>query len=331
MRADDGDQREDAARAAGRRLGALWADTTEAILSALRDAVREAATAAGPAMVSRRLRRRLAQLLDAACRASVRALGALHTLNTGAPEASGLLEGLTGKLDAARSQAEHTTTAAFGRIVRQALRPGTVLGEAERLAKAQQILDALADQGITVFTDAAGRRWDLASYVEMATRTAVSRALVHRQLAAYTSQGHDTVVVADGPAGRAPCPRCRPYIGRALSIAGRPPGAAAGTLAEAIAHGLLHPNCRHSLRQPGDAPPPASTPPPEGACEAEQRQRALERRVRAWRRRQAAALTPQAQATARRRLAAAQRASREHATGHGLTHRPLRERADAAR
>ena len=205
-----------------------------------------------------------------------------------------------------------------------------MLGDAERLAAAQRILDELADQGITVFVDAAGRRWGLDAYVEMATRTAVSRALVHQQLAAYTSQGHDVVVVAPGPAGRAPCPRCRPYVGRALSITGRAGGAVAGTLAEAITHGLLHPNCRHSLIPAGAAPLPASTP-PEGAYAAEQRQRALERRVRAWRRREAVALTPQAKATVRRRLAAVRRASREHAAAHGLTHRPSRERTDLAR
>ena len=328
MRAGSGDQREDTARAAGRRLGALWAGAAEAILSALRDAVRDAAVAAGPTVVSRRLRRRLARLLEDAHRASVRVLGALRIFTAPGPgEVAELLAGLTGKLDAARSQAEHTTAVAFGRIVRQTL-TGGVLGEAERLAAAQQILDALADQGITVYTDAAGRRWDLASYVEMATRTAAARALVHRQLAAYTSQGHDTVVVAPGPAGRAPCPRCRPYVGQVLSIT-RPVGA--GTLAEAIAGGLLHPNCRHSLIPAGAAPLPASAPPSRGVYEAEQRQRALERRVRAWRRRLAAALTPQAQATARRRLAAAQRASREHAVAHGLTRQPRRERADVAR
>jgi hypothetical protein len=303
-------------------------------------------------VVSRRLRRRIARLLGDAHRASLRVLGGLRSLTAAAPGGSAptvtrLWVDLVGRLAAAQSQADRATAETFQRIVRQTLKPGGVLDEAERLATAQQILDALASQGITVYVDASGRRWDLASYLEMATRTAVSRALVHRQFAALTSQGHDTVAVASRP-GQPPCPRCRPYDGTALSITGRTLGQTATvtsptgpprtarvtrTLAEAITGGLFHPNCRHSLIPivAETATIAASSPPAAAVYEAEQRQLALERRVRAWHRREAAALTPQALATARRRRSAAQRASRQHAARHGLPHRPRRERTDLAR
>lgn len=226
-------------------------------------------------------------------------------------------------------------------------RPG--ITDAQRLENAQKVLDDLARHGITGFIDRTGRRWELASYVEMATRTAISRQVTNLQLAAYQAEGVAAVLVIHRTLD-APCPLCRPYEGRVLAIG---PGVDAGhqltvtpwdseprtetvlaTLEEALAAGLLHPSCRHSLVPwaDGAAVTPADLEPkPPAVYEAEQRQRALERRARDADRVLQAAVTPQAKASAKRRLAAARSASREHAARHGVKRTPRREKAAGAR
>ncbi|MCL7660111.1 phage minor capsid protein, partial [Klebsiella pneumoniae] len=55
----------------------------------------------------------------------------------------------------------------------------TVLtGAGTRVDAARSALSFLADRGITGFTDRSGRRWDLASYGEMVTRTASGHAAI---------------------------------------------------------------------------------------------------------------------------------------------------------
>jgi hypothetical protein len=55
--------------------------------------------------------------------------------------------------------------------------------------------------------------------------------------------GHDLVVVS-GP--RSGCPKCRPWIGKTLSISGTDPSHK--SIDEAKAAGLFHPRCRHFLK-----------------------------------------------------------------------------------
>ena len=47
---------------------------------------------------------------------------------------------------------------------------GTLVGHEDRRRTAQRAWERLLSRGVTGFTDRAGRRWELASYVEMATR-----------------------------------------------------------------------------------------------------------------------------------------------------------------
>ncbi|WP_229880214.1 phage minor capsid protein, partial [Streptomyces echinoruber] len=146
-----------------------------------------------------------------------------------------------------------------------------------------------------------------------------------------TEHGVDLVVVSDAPRE---CPLCRPWEGRVLTISG-PPGArtveiehaiedgrmvpvrVAGSLDEARAAGLQHPNCRHSVSAytPGITRVEAATSDPDG-YRAGQRQREIERHVRKWKRREAAALTPEAQRAARAKVRAWQAAMRDHLADH---------------
>jgi Phage minor capsid protein 2 len=189
-----------------------------------------------------------------------------------------------------------------------------------RVQAAQKALDDLAAQGLTGFVDKAGRRWDLATYVEMATRTAVSNAWDEHQAAALTRAGVDLVLVSTHST-EGSCPQCLPWLGRTLSLTGSTPEYP--TLADAKAAGFRHPNCRCSWAPVGvdmaeEVTNPADVERAAAVYRASQRQRALERRVREAHRRVAAAVTPAARAKARRELAAARAASEQHRERHGL-------------
>lgn len=228
-----------------------------------------------------------------------------------------------------------TTDDAYREVVARVL-PRMAAGTDERLHATQRALWALLDRGITGFVDSAGRRWALTSYVEMAVRTGAARAAVEAQLAATRDAGQDLVIV-NGSGDR--CPRCRPWHGKILSISGSRTALVEhpwidgqyetittdGTVREAQAAGLLHPQCRCSLATYTHGvtrvPPPARD---NGQYEARQRQRAIERQIRAWKEREATALTPTAKRQARKGLAAAQKRMREHLAANTDLRRNIR-------
>lgn len=179
----------------------------------------------------------------------------------------------------------------------------------------QDALNQFADRGITGFTDARGRRWSMSAYAEMATRTAVTQALVNAHTDELREQGHRYVIVSDNPQE---CEKCRPFEGKILSINGRAGGKArvknwltggrititiTDTLEGARDKGLYHPNCRHShtLFMPGISEPPQDTSDPDGAKDRE-KLRYLERQVRAAKLRQRVALDPDEKRAAKARV-----------------------------
>lgn len=135
-------------------------------------------------------------------------------------------------------------------------------------------------QGITGFTDRSGRDWSLNAYVEMAVRTASARAFRESSLQRMLAVGIHYFRVAEHVH---PCPQCHPWQHRVLAaeadVSGFP------TLADAIAAGLMHPNCRCTLIPwipEVDAVPAERewTEADQARYVATQRQRALEREIR---------------------------------------------------
>jgi len=235
---------------------------------------------------------------------------------------------------------------AYRSVVAEMAAPGVLAGLDTRRMASQRAWNRLLDRGITGFVDARGRGWNLASYVEMATRTSVAQAAVEGHLDRLGAAGLDIVMVSDAPQE---CERCRPWEGKLLTRGG--PGGrrsvviddplsadrtvtveVAGSVDEAVAAGLMHPNCRHSLNAyiHGVTRVPTNTQDPEGDA-ARQRLRALERRVRRLKVRQAGALTPKSSREIGTEIRAAQAAIREHvkATEYlGIRRKPERERID---
>ncbi len=218
-----------------------------------------------------------------------------------------------------------TSLDAFRDITARAT-PGVLVGSETRRQATQRAMWAYADRGITGFTDVSGRRWSLSAYAEMAVRTAAARAMEDAKHDRLRSAGIDLVMVQ---AADDRCPVCRPWAGAVLSIS--TPGArtvqvehatrdgvmvdveVAGSVGEARAAGVFHPQCRCSTAayQPGVTrrPPPAKD---NGQYAARQRQRAIERQIRAYKARQVAALDADAARRAVAQVRAAQARMRAH-------------------
>lgn len=231
----------------------------------------------------------------------------------------------------------------------------TLTGVQTRQQASQAAWQALMNRGITGFTDRAGRRWQLSSYVEMATRTVTQRAAVQGQTDRLAAMDVPLVTVSNAPQE---CVLCRPFEGRVLSLDGREGDRSVpheltdkpitvhvtATLADAMARGLFHPNCRHSVSAylPGVTKlPEQPTADPDGD-KARQQQRALERKIRKAKLEQTGALDEQARKAAGAKVRNAQAALRAHLEEHpelkrlryreqiGAGNIPPRGRGDAA-
>ncbi|MFF9910625.1 phage minor capsid protein [Streptomyces sp. NPDC013457] len=234
----------------------------------------------------------------------------------------------------------------YRRIIGRAAGTQLLTGMTRRQAS-QRALDEFANRGVTGFVDSAGRSWSLPAYAEMAVRSVTARAAIEGHVDVLAQLGMGLVIVSDAPLE---CPLCRPWEGEVLALNG-PPGPrtvmernpatgqpvavhVVGTLLEARAAGLYHPNCRHSL---GAYIPGVTTRPPHHATpgttyEDTQRQREIERHIRHWKRRQAAAMDEQARRRAGTFVRKWQAEMRAHVAAHdAMRRKPAREQISSAR
>lgn len=187
-------------------------------------------------------------------------------------------------------------------------------------------------QGITGFTDKSGRDWSLSAYVEMAVRTAATRAYNASHLARMHALGVSYFSVPD--TGH-PCPLCFPWQSRILTdgVIADPEIHVDATIAQATAAGLWHPNCRHALIPvfPGITVLPEPQEWSEemaNAYKLTQKQRALEREVRRAKRVLEYALDPDTRKKATADLRAAQARVREFVKANNLPRQSRREQTN---
>lgn len=206
-------------------------------------------------------------------------------------------------------------------------------GVITRRKATQDALNGFAARGIDGFTDKAGRTWHIDTYAEMATRTGAAHALRTAYEGELIARGEDLVIVTGNTYT---CRLCAPWQDKVLSLTGlypagvhRLPSAVgdgyvtvhvAGTLEEARAAGLHHPNCTHSegLYLPGAT---VIEPGTMGIRDAEtydasQKQRALEREIRKHKRLLVAAITGEAESKARAAIRGYQAQIRELLAEH---------------
>jgi len=230
-----------------------------------------------------------------------------------------------GYLDAMGPRILRTALDDFRQVIAETV--GQVLiGTQTRREAAQRALNRFAAKGITGFVDKAGRGWNLESYTEMAMRTGTAKAAVKGHTDRLQEHGMDLVIISDAPRE---CPLCRPFEGKVLSISGR--DGRYPSMDSARSAGLWHPGCRHSasLWQEGITRPYGVTADPAG-YEAGQKQRYLERQIRAQKRVQAAAMDPAASAKAGAKIRAYQKKLRDHVEENDLKRLPAREQIGRA-
>jgi hypothetical protein len=252
-----------------------------------------------------------------------------------------LADQMSGNVEAALIQTPELLINVYEQTVRAGV-ADVLGGTMTRLQAAQSVLDALAERGVTGFRDRAGRNWALESYAEMAVRTGAGHAAVQGHVDALAASGIDLVIVSDAPRE---CPLCRPWERKILSISGRvgaviEPSVLTGTprtvnvtasLAAARAAGFQHPNCRHSVSAylPGVTIAGVAQRDPAG-YEAGQRQRQIERAIRAWKRRQVVALDDAAARVAGAKVREWQAALRAHIDANELRRLTRREQIGTA-
>lgn len=210
-------------------------------------------------------------------------------------------------------------------IVAQA--SASVLAGAEgRRGATQRAINAFLGDGLK-FVPTRGGMWDIATYTEMAVRTGVARGAIQGHVDQMADMGLDLVIVRPGPRA---CRICDEWARKVLSTSGTTgtftvervngPGTITveveATLDEARAAGWGHPNCRCGIRayMPGVTSMSMLERPDwdaEGYA-AQQRQRAIERKVREWKQREAIAIEPSAAVEARQKVKAWQSAQRDH-------------------
>lgn len=267
------------------------------------------------------------------------ALRSVRAVRGGAVQA--LADALVRELRPLHSQILPQVDSTFRRAIAGAA-ARALAGVATQRQAAQAAWNTLVDAGITSYTDRGGRRWRLASYVEMATRTAFARAATQALIDGYRAAGESLVYVPDMPGE---CALCRPWENAILSLGGNTGDTSApharypdrdvevhvkATLDEARAAGLHHPNCRHvvALYRPGVTHFTKATADPEGEA-ARVRQRYLERQMRHWRERAAAAFDDQSRYRALRYVQAWSAEMERHLDATGLPRLRYREKPGA--
>lgn len=193
--------------------------------------------------------------------------------------------------------------------------------------------------GVTGFVDKAGRNWNLATYTEMATRTATRRAWNDAHALQLSANGMDLVTPI---VGNSACEKCGRWAGRILTNGTRTGTIEVehatedgvyirvqvdATVEQARAQHWQHPNCRCTLVAylPGLSVPVDSTSYSEEDETAREKLRALEREVRKTKRDLLTAMSDLSRKAENTKLRALQAEIREHIEATGLNRKRYRE------
>lgn len=249
-----------------------------------------------------------------------------------------LAGGLSSDLAVLNRSVLRSSDDAWRRIV-QNVTARTVTGAQDIQSAWRAASKQMAGEGLAGFVDRAGRRWQLDTYAEMATRTATNEALMAGHTSVMVANGFDLVRVSWHPN---PAPMCAPYEGKVLSLSGSnvgtisvPSGVGSGdvtvdvvaSMEEARANGFRHANCRHawSAYVPGTALPDVPDDPDNEGYKATQQQRYYERQVRKWKRVEAGSFHEDDKRDARARVRGYQGRIRDVVEEHDLPRRRHRE------
>lgn len=167
----------------------------------------------------------------------------------------------------------------------------------------QIALNRFADKGISSFIDKAGRRWEMTTYAEMATLTAIERATRQGYTDTMQEFGFDLAIISSHYGA---CPLCEAWENVIISISGK--DTRYPSLADAEAGGCFHPRCMHVFSTyyegitKGGRKGPRTVESPNIGYSTRAQQRAYERQERRWKRRMAVAQSPEEERAAYARV-----------------------------
>lgn len=156
-----------------------------------------------------------------------------------------LTEALVNRLGSVATTAEQSASAALRRHVLIHAQAALLERGDARNSIESRLVNALRDEGITAFTDRAGRRWRLETYARMALKTAVSEAQAQGTINTMLATGRDVVRVSSHNCTHHPndpLHPCRRFEGKTFSLTGTTP-----TEAVLPSPPPWHPNCTHYL------------------------------------------------------------------------------------
>lgn len=254
------------------------------------------------------------------------------------------------EMEQAQANVEKAALRYMDDVYRRTVR-GAALGMATGSMTMQKAVDLATKDflaaGITCIRYRNGRRVNIASYAEMALRTAATRATLQGEAAQREQLGIDTVLVSQYGACSDTCLPWQGlvYIDDVFQMYNGPHtlGGTYGVsrngqqyplLSVAVRAGLFHPNCRHTLTTwiegMSKRPRPMDKAKIEAASRLEKKQRYLERRVREAKRQAEGLLDPDAAKQAKRLVRRRQSELKEFVDAHGdvLRRDPWRERYD---
>lgn len=104
------------------------------------------------------------------------------------------------------------------------------------------LIQKLSNEGITSYTDSAGRSWTLDRYAEMSARTVTAEATNKGTFNQLRSMDRDLVQLTSHAS---PCPICAPLEGRVYSLSGNSDRFPSIDFALPSRAGTVHPNCLH--------------------------------------------------------------------------------------
>lgn len=253
---------------------------------------------------------------------TVQQLQELAPLTITLPE-SAVVETLTADynrlLKDTRLQILRQTEDAYRRIVARVVQQ-SALGVQTRLQTARHALNDFANEGITAFYSADGKRWNITDYTAMATRTTLANAQRESKLQRITDDGRDLMIVRTSPRY---CELCSPYKDKVLSISGK--SNTYSSLASARKNGLYHANCRCSLSvYIPNVTIIDSKEKIDNNYEDEEQQRYLERQTRKWKRRYNAAITDEDRKKAQDKIKYWRSQTKYNAEENDLAYKPNR-------
>lgn len=214
-------------------------------------------------------------------------------INPNSAKVAEILNDLNMRMDAADRLILRRTSDVYADVVGEAaaLQATGTITTREAVRRA---LNSFADRGISSFVDAAGRRWDMSTYAEMALLTAIERATIEGYAQTMAGYGYDLAVISSHSGA---CPICAAWQGVIVSVSGQDKKYL--SLDSAREAGVFHPRCLHhlSIYREGytrgeTRSKPRKVEKPSTAYTARSLQRHCERQIRRYKRRQAAATTP---------------------------------------